>query len=315
MTAKPPLDTSRPIHWILDWDGTITRRDTLDALVSIAAFSKPSLSIFDEWKRVSEAYMTDYTATMEKRAPDGDLPKTLQGERDLLRTLESVEQTSLDRVSSSGIFSDLTRKLLDEGAKRVIDSRKVELRKGFAQFLQHMQSRGSDDLDLLSVNWSRHFISSCLKAGEAYVDPQAIYANELDGIERDLVSTGKISPDEDAEMKIVSSGDKLEYLVRLRKLKCESRNESLDSSRPIVYVGDSWTDIECLLEADLGICIRDDPIGSSQRKLAERLQSLGIRCPRLQDWKDADEWQVVWARDFAEIQAWLEALNASTRLT
>ncbi|KAJ4338972.1 hypothetical protein N0V95_007917 [Ascochyta clinopodiicola] len=313
MTAKSPLDPNQPIHWVLDWDGTITRRDTLDALVSIAASSKPSSPVLDEWKRVSEAYMTDYTAAIEKLAPGGHLPKTVPKERDLLGALKTVEQASLDRVSSSGIFAGLTRKLLAEGAKRVIDSRKVELRRGFSKFLQHMQSRDRDELDILSVNWSRHFIRSCLEVGEVCVRPQAVYANELDGIEKDLVSTGKISPDENSEMKIISSGDKLEYLMRLQRLNSASRNESPSSSRPIIYVGDSWTDIECLLEADLGICVRDDPIGSSQRKLAERLQSLGIHCPRLQDWKSADEWQVVWASDFAEIQTWIEARNASIR--
>jgi len=74
-----------------------------------------------------------------------------------------------------------------------------------------------------------------------------------------------------------------------------------------VYVGDSWTDIECLLAADLGICIRDSPMGSSQAKLAEALTRLGISCLRLKDYKDADEWGVVWASDFAEICDWVES--------
>ncbi|KAF2630715.1 hypothetical protein BU25DRAFT_334718 [Macroventuria anomochaeta] len=310
MAARPPLDPSQPTHWILDWDGTITRRDSLDALVSIAASSKPNSPVLEEWKRVSEAYMSDYIAAMEKLAPGGKLPRTVQDEKKLLQALASVEQASLDRVSESQIFAGLTRKLLDEGAKSLIDSKKVEMRNGFAQFLKLRQSRGHDGLDLLSVNWSRHFISSCLRAAGAPVEKGAINANELGGIERDLVSNGKISPEEDAEMLIISSGDKLEHMARLRKPACESRNSSLDSSRPIVYIGDSWTDIECLLEADLGICIRDEPLGSSQRKLAERLQSLGIHCPHLHDWKKADERQVVWARNFTEIQAWMEAQQA-----
>ena len=313
MASKPPLDPSQPIHWVLDWDGTITRQDTLDALVSIAAFSKPNSPVFEEWKRVSEAYMTDYAAAMKNLAPDGNLPKTVQGDSNLLRTLESVEQASLNRVSSSGIFAGLTRKLIEEGAKSVITSRKVDLRKGFANFLHHTESRGHDDLDLLSVNWSRHFISSCLSAGEVYVDQKAIYSNELDGIERDLVSTGRISLDEDAEMKIISSGDKLEQLVRLRRSDFESSNESHSSRKPIIYVGDSWTDIECLLDSDLGICIRDDPMGSSQKKLAERLQSLGVNCPHLYDCREADKWQVVWAKDFTEIQTWV-ATHSARRL-
>jgi 2-hydroxy-3-keto-5-methylthiopentenyl-1-phosphate phosphatase len=300
MTAKPGFNIHQPIHWILDWDGTITRRDTLDALVSIAASAKPDSPVHEEWKRVSEAYMTDYTEALGQLAPDGRLPTTVQEERRLLQSLKSVEQASLARVSASGIFADLTQKLLEEGASNVINSKKVEIRNGFADFLQSKQTRSHDTLDLLSVNWSRHFISSCLKAAGVSIDKSSIYANELDGIESNHVSQGKISPENGSEMTIISSSDKLEYLTHLRE----------QDNRPIIYMGDSWTDIECLLEADLGICIRGEPIGSPQKKLAERLESLGVHCPHLSDWREADEWQVVWAKDFAAVQAWLEPRTA-----
>lgn len=309
MGARRSVNPTQPTHWILDWDGTITRRDTLDALVSIAASSKPDSPILDKWKSVSEDYVSDYTAAMEKLAPGGELPKDVQGEKVFLQALSSVEQASLDRVSSSGIFAGLTRKLIDEGANDLVGTGKIELRNGVLKFLRYTQSRDHDDLDILSVNWSRHFIHSCLRAGTALVDQGTIYANELDGIERNLTSMGKISPEGDAEMHIISSGDKLEYLVRLRKHGCEFRNVSLDLAKQIIYIGDSWTDIESLLEADLGICIRDDPIGSSQKKLAQRLEDLGIHCPHLQDWREADAQQVVWARDFAEVQEWVEVHN------
>lgn len=297
MTAKPALDPSQAIHWVLDWDGTITRRDTLDALVSIAASAKPNLLVLEEWKRVSEAYMSDYTEALEKLAPGGKLPTTVTEERKLLQALKSVEQASLDRVSASGIFAGLTQKLLERGASNVINSKKVEIRNGFANFLLFKQTRDHDTLDLLSVNWSRHFISSCLKAASAHIDKGSIHANELDGIENDSVSHGKISPEGDSEITIVSSSDKLDYMTRLKE----------QDKLPIVYVGDSWTDIECLFAADLGICIRDAPITSSQKKLAERLESLGIHCPHLSDWSKADEWNIVWAKDFADIQAWIKA--------
>jgi 2-hydroxy-3-keto-5-methylthiopentenyl-1-phosphate phosphatase len=296
MASAPFSEPTRPIHWILDWDGTITRRDTLDALVSIAATAKPDLHVHQEWQRVSDAYMSDYNDAIKKLAPGGELPKTVQDEKRLLLALSSVEQASLDRVSSSGIFAGLTRQLIEEGAKNLINSKKVELRKGFASFWDSTQKRPHDRLDLLSVNWSRHFIGACLKAADKPVQKSSIYANELDGIESNLVSHGHISPKNDAEMLIISSADKLRYLNQLRNHHSES------SSAPTVYIGDSWTDIECLLEADLGICIRDEPLGSSQKKLADRLQSLGVRCPHLSEWRQADEPQVVWARDFTEIQ-------------
>ncbi|KAJ8115940.1 hypothetical protein OPT61_g2520 [Boeremia exigua] len=306
MVTKLSLDPTQPIHWILDWDGTITRRDTLDALVSIAASAKPNSPVLDEWKRVSEAYMSDYTIAMENLAPEGRLPENVEDEKQLLRALKSVEQASLDRVSSSGIFAELTRELLKHGAKDVIESKKTEIRTGFTKFLHFSQNRTHDGLDLLSVNWSRHFIDCCLRVAGAPVHRSSIYANELDGIECDTVSNGNIESGLGAKMSIISSGDKLDYMNRLRRQHCESRSIRLDSGIPVVYVGDSWTDIECLLEADLGICIRDEPLGSSQKKLAERLQGLGVHCPHLSAWSEADEWQVVWARDFDEITSWAE---------
>ncbi|KAF1929676.1 uncharacterized protein M421DRAFT_4126 [Didymella exigua CBS 183.55] len=300
MTARPALDPTQPIHWILDWDGTITRRDTLDALVSIAASAKPGSPVLEEWKRVSEAYKDDYTAALEKLAPGDKLPSTVKEERKLLLALRNVEQTSLERVSASGIFAGLTQKLLEEGASNAIDSRKVEIRDGCTEFLQSKRTNDYDSLDLLSVNWSRHFISSCLMAANTPVGHDSIYANELDGIEANRTSHGIISPKGEAKISIISSSDKLEYMTRLKE----------QDKRTVVYVGDSWTDIECLLEADLGICIRDEPIGSSQKKLAERLQSLGVHCPHLSASTKSGERQVVWARDFADIQAWTNVRNA-----
>lgn len=85
--------------------------------------------------------------------------------------------------------------------------------------------------------------------------------------------------------------------------------------RPIVYVGDSWTDIEALLAADLGICVRDEPLGESQRQLTDALERVGVRCLRL---RELGEWRVgegrgeegggrvVWVRDWEEIREFSE---------
>jgi 2-hydroxy-3-keto-5-methylthiopentenyl-1-phosphate phosphatase len=284
-----------PIHWVLDWDGTITKKDTLDSLVNIAASTKPNFPTQDRWKSVVEAYMSDYTTTLEQLAPGGALPRTIEGESKLLKALKVTEQRSLDRVFESKIFESLTKGALEEGAKKAVESGDVVLRPGCVELLQslshHAMAKG-DILHIVSVNWSRHFISSCLKAAGAEVDSALIIANELDGITEGKSSSGEISPD--GSVKVVASDDKLFYLERIREA----------NSASIVYVGDSWTDIECLLAADLGICIRDEPMGSSQRKLAEALERLNVACPRLADWNKADDSRAVWARDFVEIQEW-----------
>ncbi|KAF1832895.1 hypothetical protein BDW02DRAFT_501923 [Decorospora gaudefroyi] len=295
MSSKP--HHHHPTHWILDWDGTITKNDTLDTLVHIAATAKPNFPTQDHWRRVSQAYMNDYSATIEKLAPNGHLPQSFEDEKRLLAQLKAVEQRSLDRVSSSSIFAGLSRKALEEGAWQAIASRRVEIRNGFAAFFQHIQVRERDRISILSVNWSRHFIRSCLDACGINLPFASTLSNELDKIDSGEPSTGLIVPATGADgTSIISSGDKLERLKDMRR-----ENER------IVYVGDSWTDIECLFAADVGICIRDECLGSGQKKLAKALERLGAVCPRLKDWEGADQCGVPWATDFGEIRDWMES--------
>tara|TARA_R110002003_G_scaffold97_12_gene7833 strand:+ start:13527 stop:14441 length:915 start_codon:yes stop_codon:yes gene_type:complete len=295
---KPPKG---PTHWVLDWDGTITKKDTLDALVNIAASTKPDFPTHSRWTKVVDAYMADYTVTLDGLAPGGALPTTLEEEKKLLNEMKVVEQRSLDRVFESKIFAGVTAGQSESGARKAVESGEVTLRPGCVDLLQsllgHAASKG-DSLHILSVNWSRHFISSCLKAVGVALDPSIILANELDGFAEGKPSTGQISSG--GQMKITASVDKLKHLEKMRKA----------GAAPIVYVGDSWTDIECLLAADLGICIRDEPMGSSQRKLTEALERLRVDCPRLSSSEEADGSQVVWARDFVEIQAWVDDYTA-----
>ncbi|EOA80761.1 uncharacterized protein SETTUDRAFT_157767 [Exserohilum turcica Et28A] len=287
MSTRPLWQKAQPMHWILDWDGTITRRDTLDALVAISAAHKPAFPTMHHWQRVSQAYMDDYSA----------LPPIIDAEKRLVRQQRDVEQRSLDRVHASAIFSGLTKQAIEEGAKHAIQASDVQLRHGFSSFhRQYIQARPSAAFAILSVNWSRHFIRSCLAASGIAVPEHAVLSNELHGIAAGNPSSGRIvSAVTGDEVTIVSSGDKLQKFKHMQQ-----------SNRPSVYVGDSPTDIECLLAADLGICIRDDPMGSSQRKLAEALETLQVACPKLKDCTQLGERSVVWATDFAEILEWLQ---------
>jgi hypothetical protein len=304
MSSLLPL--SGPIHWILDWDGTITKRDTLDALVNIAAKCKPDSPVLTQWERVTEAYITDYERTLKIHMPDGELPSTRSDEKALLKVLKEVEQRSIDRVSESGIFSGLTTEDIDHGAARAIGSEEVGLRKGCGNFLQFVQSRvqyqdgNADRISILSVNWSRQFISACLRAAHgdfAQILPARIFANELEGITQGAQTTGRICADK--EKCIISSPDKLASLEVLRETtRCQGKPMTT------VYVGDSWTDLECLLAADMGICIRDDPITSTQNKLADSLSRIGITCTRLRFVEKRN--CVGWVEDFDELKSWLQ---------
>jgi 2-hydroxy-3-keto-5-methylthiopentenyl-1-phosphate phosphatase len=305
MPAMPAKPSFAQIHWVLDWDGTITRHDTLSALVNLAASYKPDFPVTSKWERLSQDYVSDYTSDWEALTGRGRLPKTVQEERELLQSLTVTEMRSLRRVSASGIFSGLTRQQLDEGAAKAIEAKHVELRRGYTEFSQ-MHRRG-DMFNILSVNWSRHFIGACLHAAGASLEPASIYANELEGIDAGRRSNGELLPE--GGMHIVSSADKLHHLKQLQQ---RQRNQAHKETIATVYVGDSRPDIECLLAADVGICIRDDAMSSSQKALFEDLQRLQVRCRHVGEWEweDRDEWNVVWARDFEEIRAWVDSLGA-----
>jgi 2-hydroxy-3-keto-5-methylthiopentenyl-1-phosphate phosphatase len=304
MSARPSFSQ---IHWVLDWDGTITKHDTLLALVNVAASHKPEFPVMSKWKRLSQDYMADYTSDWEALTGGGKLPRTVEREKKLLQSLTATELRSLSRVSASGIFTGLTGQQLDEGAAIAIETEQVELRRGYMEFHSRINLRHGDLLSILSVNWSRRFIRGCLHAAGANVEPASIYANELEGIDQGRPSSGKLLPE--GGMHIVSSADKLQHLHQLKQSRVSR------TPIPTIYVGDSRPDIECLLAADLGICVRDDPMGSSQKGLFEDLQRLQILCPHLREWRQTDKWNVVWARDFAEIGAWVDSLEGGARDT
>ena len=68
-------------------------------------------------------------------------------------------------------------------------------------------------------------------------------------------------------------------------------------------------DLECRLADDMGICIRDTPMTTSQQQLQGSLNRLGIHCPHVNDWDDCDEWAVAWAQDFREVETWMEKME------
>ena len=307
VTMSPEPSFFGPIHWVLDWDGTLTTRDTLDALVNIAAKCKPNSSVGEEWKRVSQAYIADYESTIKTHVPEGKLPLTVSGEKALLTLLEEVEQRSIDRVSDSGIFEGLTTADLDNGAAEAIASGHIQLRVGCDDFLQLVESRlqqedgDADAISILSVNWSQRFILACLRATHENLGDMlsnSIYANELDGIQQGgIPATGRICADKSS--RIISSRNKLARLELLSRSTLRKGKPI-----PIVYVGDSWTDFDSIVAADLGVCIRDNPMTSTQKKLADSLDRVAVPCPRLRTTNGSAG--VAWAEDFCELREWMQ---------
>ena len=91
----------------------------------------------------------------------------------------------------------------------------------------------------------------------------------------------------------------------------DDENGGVGGARPwVIYIGDSATDLGCLMEADVGVCVRDEGVETGeQRGLRDVLERCGVRCGHVGEWKgrgeggDRDEGKGVWwARDFEEVR-------------
>ena len=73
-----------------------------------------------------------------------------------------------------------------------------------------------------------------------------------------------------------------------------------------IYIGDSSTDLGCLIDAavEVGICVRDEVETGEQRGLREALERVGVGCLWIGEWKGRREeggkclW---WARNLEEV--------------
>ncbi|CAD0093649.1 unnamed protein product [Aureobasidium mustum] len=279
----------RPVHLILDWDGTLTRKDTLSLVGSIAYHANSSKSL-PPWSDFVNGYMNDYTEHASRYEPISSARTSIDQERQWLASLTPIENKSVQRVESSRIFKSVKASHVDHVAASSVSNDDLQLRSDWDSLFQTLLSSPSNKISILSVNWSARFIRQSLLSASSrltsperealysYVTDMNIEANEISDLESAQGSDGRLSKDSDTGIR--TSADKLSHLpLRCqRKLDMCPLTKALSEQQDdlVVYIGDSATDLEALLAADVGICIRDDPMGSSQRELSETLQRIGV---------------------------------------
>lgn len=240
-------------------------------------------------------------------------------------------------MEEAGVFRGVTGRDVDGAAGESVESGEVVLRRGWEGCVRDVlggaeagaedgREGGKGKVSVVSVGWSARFIRGCLlraaamrgdggRVGEM-VRGLEIVANEIEGLEGEGGSRGMLSRwfREDGG-GIWTAGDKGRVV---RWLIAEGNDEGTGRGRMrTVYVGDSVTDLECLLLVDVGICVRDEPLQSGQGALREVLERVGVRCrwigemehehtgwgnQRVESGNGEREKGLWWARDFEEIR-------------
>ncbi len=331
---------SKPrLHLFLDWDGTLSTQDTLAAVAKIGYAHHQSNSSstspqLPSWEKITEAYMRDMTVHQERYKPVAKQRTSVADELAYLASLKEVEYASVRRVEAARIFQGVTKAEIDAVAREAVSEGTVRLRPGWVELLSEVRRRDGQ-MAIISVNWSREFIKRCMSwtNGERALEPEdqerisamlpwvRVCANEIGGIDSNHGALGWLSKDsseinQEATSGILTSEDKLMVLERLvDEVNTEERRVEKQAPRGqpqclrIVYVGDSATDLACLCSdsIDVGICIRDEPMGSGQRGLAETLDRVGVKVKSIDDYEGINggpaigEKMLWWARDFDHV--------------
>lgn len=309
---------AKPVRLVLDWDGTMTRKDTMSVIGSIPLRRDERLGIHaapeePEWTSIGKAYMDDYNHHVQNYTPSKEARTTKRQESDWLRSLKVVEQASAARVSELGVFRRVTSQDVATTARQALANGELQLRPGCLEFLKRYSAQSGSEVhnvhsdstvEVLSVNWSAQFVREALLASTDEPDmlqtiaDLPLVANEIHALDDPKGSDGILSNGGEA---VQTSADKL---ARLFPAKDQPAAPSMNT----VYVGDSATDFDCLIAADVGICIRDEPMGSGQQGLAETLDRLGIEQVHVGEVRrlDGGYQGLWWARNLEEVLSFID---------
>lgn len=285
-------------HLFIDWDGSLTRHDTMSVLANIGYKKRKQLFDYGQrlpniktWESFVQAYMSDYDKHVSTYNPTRVNRKSVEQESAWLASLDAVEKASVQRVFDAGLFNSVSVYDIENAAKEAVQDGKVELREGWLELLyaplRYPEGSKISRVEIISVNWSECFIRESLKAKDAerhiydvsqVKSPVHEMANKF--LAELPIFANQFIPEDpglESSQTIYTSDDKRKILQQQRSsLPLSDLVADQDMSLLLVYVGDSATDFDCLLEANIGVVIQDDPLSSSQRELQEILLRTGV---------------------------------------
>ncbi|XXG99207.1 hypothetical protein Hte_005543 [Hypoxylon texense] len=257
----------------LDFDGTITAKDTVGELANFALRVRAAdgEDLQKAWDDVVAAYVGDHRAHVAAYHPpsaDRCLPAQ---EIEFLRCMKRVETSSLDRIRGSRLFRGIGPAAFREAGRDLVANGTIALRPGFREFVRRRAAQGWR-VWVLSVNWSAAFIDGAC-GGLPGVE---VIANEVrdDG---SVAGPAVLNPSDGTTTareprNLTNSCDKLDAMEAVR-------SAAGLAGKPSVYFGDSTTDLECLLAVDRGFVMADREDSS----LLRTLRRIGEDVPHVRD--------------------------------
>ncbi|KAL8808278.1 MAG: hypothetical protein Q9223_004061 [Gallowayella weberi] len=228
--------------------------------------------------------MDDYNVHLSRYTPASFRRKTLGEELAWLQSLREVERKSTERVEAAGVFRGVTKTHVDNAARKVIKERDVAMRWGWESLVESVLT-WNGKVAVVSVGWSEEFIRACLRTandqrnhggGEGAripwnIDNIDICANEVLGGPQGKMNRHFQDCSTAGDGGIWTAQDKRIVMAKI------TNERAIGSEAVVVYVGDSPTDLACLLGADVGICIRNEgSMTPEQKQLDTTLDRVGV---------------------------------------
>ncbi|KAG5912694.1 hypothetical protein E4U53_005210 [Claviceps sorghi] len=276
------------MHLVVDFDGTITQSDTIAELVgsAIQRHAAPTQThLQSAWHDALTTYLADLDAHQATYRPSETQRTTPAQEEAYLAGLKPLEEASLTRVSRTGLFRALPPRVLHEMGAQAVLSGRIALRPGWHHLVDRATAAGVP-VTVLSVHWSRSFIQGVLSRG-APAEPEVV-ANEIEG-------GCIVGPEPGRAHRLTTAGDKVEELRRRAR------------SARVVYLGDSPTDLTCLLRAWRGVVlVPDGGDEAPSSPLLDILRRIGVGIAHVAEMPSDDDAcaegkRVFWARDMREV--------------
>lgn len=269
----------------LDWDETITSHDTLSTIAPPSG-SQLHGPDFDYY---AKHYVQDMTLFAESFGERTSLEKQLA----YLQAVDEVELMSVNRVEAQGLFKGVKYEEILSRAET------VQYRDGWEKFDAWLLEEESVFSEIISVGWSASFIRHSLRyrrpEKHKHIEvPRKIHANEVE-MDAFGVGTGKLSKSESS----MRTG-----FHKLSVMKQEIASLA-EEDCVTVYVGDSNTDLPCLLHSDWGLIMGDN---SSLQRTIENT-GLSEKVVTAEDWRiDVEEQRLIKVKD------WTDALHVVSQI-